>query len=74
MTADPYRAGGRGAASPTPATASQTSSRPRSRIRLVVELSVLQGGGDRSKNAEIVLLRHQLAVLRPQVARPPFER
>ena len=42
-------------------------------IRLVISLLVLRGCTDRSKDAEILVLRHQLSVLRRQVPRPRFE-
>jgi transposase InsO family protein len=42
-------------------------------VRLVVDLLVLRGRTDRSKDVEILVLRHQLAVLQRQVARPRFE-
>jgi transposase InsO family protein len=42
-------------------------------VRLVIDLLVLRGRRDRSKDAEILVLRHQLAVLRRKVARPRFE-
>ena len=42
-------------------------------LRLVVDLLVLRGRRDRSKDVEILLLRHQLAVLQRQIARPRFE-
>jgi putative transposase len=42
-------------------------------VRLVIELLVLRGRRDRSKDAEILVLRHQLAVLHRQVPRSRFE-
>lgn len=42
-------------------------------VRLVLELFVLRGRTDRSKDVEILVLRHQLAVLQRQIARPRFE-
>lgn len=42
-------------------------------VRLVISLLVLRGRTDRSKDAEILVLRHQLAVLHRQVPRPCFE-
>jgi putative transposase len=39
----------------------------------VLDLFVLRGRRDRSKDAEILVLRHQLTVLRRQVPRPRFE-
>jgi hypothetical protein len=42
-------------------------------IRLVVDLLVLRSRRDRSKDAEILVLRHQLAVRQRQVPRPRFE-
>jgi putative transposase len=41
--------------------------------RLVIDLLVLRGRRDRSKDVEILVLRHQLAVLQRQIARPRFE-
>ena len=43
-------------------------------VRLVIELLVLRSRTDRSKDVEILVLRHQLAVLGRQVSRPSFER
>jgi putative transposase len=42
-------------------------------VRLVISLLALRGRTDRSKDAEILVLRHQLAVLKRQVPRPRFE-
>jgi len=42
-------------------------------VRVVLDLLVLRGRRDRSKDAEILVLRHQLAVLGRQVPRPQFE-
>jgi putative transposase len=42
-------------------------------VRLVLDLLVVRGRTDRSKDAEILVLRHQLTVLRRQVPRPRFE-
>jgi putative transposase len=42
-------------------------------VRLVIDLLVLRGRRDRSKDAEILVLRHQLAVLQRQITRPRFE-
>jgi hypothetical protein len=42
-------------------------------VRLVIDLLVPRGRVDRSKDVEILVLRHQLAVLRRQIARPRFE-
>ena len=42
-------------------------------VRLVLDLLLLRGGRDRSKDVEILVLRHQLAVLRRRVSRPRFE-
>jgi putative transposase len=40
--------------------------------RRVFELVVLLGRGDRSKELEILVLRHELSILRRQVSRPRF--
>jgi putative transposase len=42
-------------------------------VRLVIDLLVLRSRRDRSKDVEILVLRHQLAVLRRQIVRPCFE-
>jgi putative transposase len=42
-------------------------------VRLVLDLLVLRGRRDRSKDAEILVLRHQLAFLQRQVPHPRFE-
>jgi putative transposase len=42
-------------------------------VRLVIDVLVLRGRRDRSKDAEILVLRHQLVVLQRQVPRPRFE-
>jgi len=42
-------------------------------VRLVLDLLVLRVQRDRSKDVEILVLRHQLAVLHRQVPRPRFE-
>ena len=42
-------------------------------VRLVIDLLVLRGRMDRSKDVEILVLRHQLAVLQRQISRPRFE-
>ena len=42
-------------------------------VCLVISLLVLRGRRDRSKDSEILVLRHQLAVLQRQVPRPRFE-
>jgi putative transposase len=39
----------------------------------MVDVLVLLGRCDRSKDVEILVLRHQLAVLRRQISRPRFE-
>jgi hypothetical protein len=39
----------------------------------VIDLLVLRGRQDRSKDAEILVFRHQLAVLQRQITRPRFE-
>jgi transposase InsO family protein len=41
-------------------------------VRLVLDLLVLRGRRDRSKDVEILVLRHQLAVLQRQISRPRF--
>ncbi len=41
--------------------------------RLIVDLLVLRGRRERSKDAEILVLRHQLAVLHRQVPHPRFD-
>ncbi|HEY6428573.1 MAG TPA: integrase core domain-containing protein [Acidimicrobiales bacterium] len=43
-------------------------------VRLVVDALILRGRSDRSKDVEILVLRHQLSVLRRHVARPRFDR
>ena len=42
-------------------------------VRLVLDLQVLRGRRDRSKDLEILVLRHQLAVLKRQHPHPRFE-
>ena len=42
-------------------------------VRLVVDLFVLRGRTDRSKDVEILVMRHQLAILQRQIAHPRFE-
>jgi len=42
-------------------------------VRLVIDLLMLRGRRDRSKDVEILVLRHQLRVLRRQHLRPRFE-
>lgn len=42
-------------------------------VRLVIDLLVLRSRTDRSKDAEVLVLRHQLAVLHRQMPRPRFE-
>jgi putative transposase len=42
-------------------------------VRLVIDLLVLRRRSDGSKDVEILVLRHQLAVLRRQIPRPRFE-
>jgi putative transposase len=41
-------------------------------VRLLIDLLVLRGRTDRSKDLEILVLRHQLAVLHRQSSRPRF--
>jgi putative transposase len=41
-------------------------------VRLVIDLLVLRGRRDRSKDVEILVLRHQLVVLQRQIGRPRF--
>jgi len=41
-------------------------------VRLVIDLLMLRGRTDRSKDAEILVLRHQLVVLQRQVPRARF--
>ena len=41
-------------------------------VRLVIDLLVLRGRTDRSKDVEILVLRHQLAVLQRQSPRLRF--
>ena len=43
-------------------------------VRFVVDVLVVRGRSDRSKDIEILVLRHQLTVLRRQVPRPRFDR
>ena len=42
-------------------------------VRLVLDLIVLRGRTNRSKDVEIFVLRHQVAVLQRQLSRPRFE-
>jgi putative transposase len=42
-------------------------------VRLVIDLLVLRSRRDRSKDVEILVLRHQLAVLQRQISRARFE-
>jgi hypothetical protein len=42
-------------------------------VRLVIDLLVVRARRDRSKDVEILVLRHQLAVLQRQISRPHFE-
>jgi len=42
-------------------------------VRLVIDLLILRGRRDRSKDVEILVLRHQLSILQRKVTRPRFE-
>jgi hypothetical protein len=42
-------------------------------IRRLLELIVLVGRGDRAKELEILVLRHELSILRRQAGQPRFE-